>query len=255
MKTNKVTKHMRKPCKRGKRKSVKGVEKDLIFGGLNPDGAMSKITTIRKFIRESGVSVWMMQETKLSQPGKLKFDGFVTYEHLRCEKDGGGIALSALKELKPALLRDGGDNIEALTVNIHLKRITISCTTGYGPQENASAEKKNSFWKYMDEECERAKAEGNGFLLQGDLNACLGPAVLPGDTKQQNQNDKQLVKFVESNKLVIVNCLPICQGTTTWSRMRSGMSVQFCLAAKFSSVLPVQFSSVQFSSVLPRGQA
>ena len=98
---------------------MKGVEKHLIFGELNPDGAMSKLTTIRKVIRELGVSVWMMQETKLSQPGKLKFDGFVTYEHLRCEKEGGGIALSALKELKPALVRDGGDNIEALTVNIH----------------------------------------------------------------------------------------------------------------------------------------
>ena len=74
----------------------------------------------------------------------------------------------------------------------------------------------------MEEECERAKTEGNGFLLQGDLNAWLEPAVLPGDTKQQNQNEKQLVKFVETNKLVIVNCLPICQGTTTWSRIRKG---------------------------------
>ena len=146
----------------------------------------------------------------------------MTYEHLMCEKEGGGIALSALETLNPALVRDGGDNIEALTVNIHLKQITISYTTGYGPQENASIEKKNSFWQYMEEECERAKTEGNGFLLQGDLNAWLGPDVLPGDKKQQNQNGKQLVKFVESNKLVIVNCLPICQGTTTWSRMRKG---------------------------------
>ena len=175
MKTNKVTKYMRNKCKRGKRNSVKCVEKDLIFGGLNPDGAMSKLTTIRKAIRDLGVSVWMMQETKLSQPGKLNFDGFVTYEHLRSEKEGGGLSLSALKELKPALVRDGGDNIEALTVIIHLKQITISCTTGYGPQENAVADKKVNFCKYMEEECDRAKREGNGFLLQGDLNAWVGP--------------------------------------------------------------------------------
>ena len=214
---------MRNKCKRGKRNSVKCVEKDLIFGGLNPDGAMSKLTTIRKAIRDLGVSVWMMQETKLSQPGKLNFDGFVTYEHLRSEKEGGGLSLSALKELKPALVRDGGDNIEALTVIIHLKQITISCTTGYGPQENAVADKKVDFWKYMEEECDRAKREGNGFLLQGDLNAWLGPDILPGDTKQQNQNGKHLVKFVELNNLVIVNSLPICQGTTTWSRTKKGI--------------------------------
>ena len=96
-------------------------------------------------MRDLGVSVWMMQETKISQPGKLKFDGFVTYEHLRSEKDGGGLALSAAKELSPALVRDGGDNVETITVNLHLKQIVISCTTGYGPQENAPAEKKNHF--------------------------------------------------------------------------------------------------------------
>ena len=66
------------------------------------------------------------------------------------------------------------------------------------------------------------KMNGSGFLLQGDLNAWLGPTILPGDTKPQNQNGKHLVKFVESNKLVIVNTLPICNGTTTWSRIRKG---------------------------------
>ena len=103
MKTNKVSKYIRKKCIRGKRKSVRSLEKEVIFGGLNPDGAMSQITTIRKAMRDLGVSVWMMQETKISQAGKLKFDGFVTYEHLRSEKDGGGLALSAVKELNPAL--------------------------------------------------------------------------------------------------------------------------------------------------------
>ena len=92
---------MRKKCIRGKRKSVRSLEKEVIFGGLNP--VMSKITTIRKAMRDLGVSVWMMQETKISQPGKLKFDGFITYEHLRSEKDAGGLALSAVKELNPAL--------------------------------------------------------------------------------------------------------------------------------------------------------
>ena len=223
MNLNKMNRGLYKKCKRGKRKSVKCVEKDLIFGGINPDGALSKITTIKKAMRETKAAVWTMQETKVSQQGKLQFDGFITFEHIRTEKEGGGVALSALEELNPAFIRDGGDFAEAITVNIHLKKITISCNTGYGPQENASLEKKTSFWKYLDEECERAKKEGNGFILQGDLNAWLGPNIIPGDNKTQNVNGKFLVNFVKQNKLTIVNSLPMCKGTKTWSRTRQGI--------------------------------
>ena len=63
----------------------------------------------------------MMQETRVSQQGKIKFDGFVTYEYTRTEKNGGGLSLSAFTDLGPAFVRDGGECVEALTVNIHLK--------------------------------------------------------------------------------------------------------------------------------------
>ena len=71
MNINKVNRNLAKKGKRGKRKSVKSVHKNLIFGGVNPDGALSKLTTIRKAIRETGSAVWTMQETKVSRPVKL----------------------------------------------------------------------------------------------------------------------------------------------------------------------------------------
>ena len=40
--------------------------------------------------------------------------------------------------------------------------------------------------------------------------------------KHQNVNGKLLVNFVEQNQLTIVNSLPTCKGTTTWSRSRQG---------------------------------
>ena len=46
MNINKVNRNVVRKGKRGKRKSVKNVNKNLIFGGVNPDGAMSKLTTI-----------------------------------------------------------------------------------------------------------------------------------------------------------------------------------------------------------------
>ena len=67
---------------------------------------------------------------------------FLTYEHLRCKGEGGGLAFIARKDLNPAFVRDGGEEVEALTVDIHVKKMTISCTTAYGPQESVNIEEK-----------------------------------------------------------------------------------------------------------------
>ena len=48
-----------------------------------------------------------MQETKSNQIGQIKLDGFYTYEHIRSSRDGGGIALSALKEFNSSFVCDG----------------------------------------------------------------------------------------------------------------------------------------------------
>ena len=130
--------------------------------------------TIKKAVRDTGASIWMMQETKCTVKGKLMLDGFITYEHLRTKGDWGGLALSARTELSPAFVRDGGEEVEALTVDIQVRQMTLSCTTAYGPQENADIKKKTAFWNYLSEEATRVSKEGKGFLLQGDLNSWLG---------------------------------------------------------------------------------
>ena len=72
-----------------------------------------------------------MQETKCQIPGYLKLNGFITYEHTRLNGGGGGLALSVKKDLNPAFVRDGGTEVEALTVDIHVKQMTITCSTAY----------------------------------------------------------------------------------------------------------------------------
>ena len=44
-------------------------------------------------------SVITMQETKCQQPGEINIDGYYTYEHLKSKREGGGVAVSALKVL------------------------------------------------------------------------------------------------------------------------------------------------------------
>ena len=148
--------------RRGKRKSAHIVEKHLVFGGVNPDGAKGKWGTIKKAVRDSGASVWMMQETKCHTAGSLKLDGFISYEHTRLNGEGGGLALFEKKELNPAFVRDGGQEVEALTVDLHVKQMTISCSTAYGPQESDTLKKKQLFWAYLSEVAVSAEKEGEG---------------------------------------------------------------------------------------------
>ena len=208
---------------------MKSVERNLIFGGVNPDGARGKWGTIKKAVRDTGASIWTMQETKCNIEGKLQLDGFLTYEHLRCKGEGGGLAVIARQDLNPAFVRDGGEKVEALTIDIHVKTMTISCTTAYGPQESDSLEKKNEFWKYLSEEALRANDSGRGFILQGDLNSWLGPKIIPGDERIQNKNGRLFETFLNENNLTVINSLPICKGLTTRSRMRQGVNIKSIL--------------------------
>ena len=98
--------------------------------------------------------------------------------------------MSALKVLTPEFISDGGEGVEAVTIEIHVKNMAISVTSAYGPQESAPVETKTAFWKHLSEEAQGCSAQGKGFILQGDLNAWLGPKLIPGDNHGQNQNGK-----------------------------------------------------------------
>ena len=64
-------------------------------------------------------------------------------------KEGGGVAISALKVPKPVFISDGGDSVEAITIEIHVKNMAISITSAYGPQESAHIETKTAFWQHL----------------------------------------------------------------------------------------------------------
>ena len=146
-----------------------------------------------------------------------------TYEHLRSKKEGGGVAVSALKVLKLVFVTDGGEHVEALTIDIHVKNMTVIVTSAYGPQETSKIENEIMFLEYLNEEAQRSKACGKGFILQGDHNAILGPEFLPGDCHAQNINGKLFAGFLKDNNFVCVNSLPLTKGVITRSQVYLGV--------------------------------
>ena len=119
-----------------------------MFGvlGVNVNRIRGKWASFKNVISNIKPLVWNIQERKCMKEGGLKLNGFRVFEQVRTKQDGGGgLALGCSIKLSPVLTRCGGDQVEALSVNIKLQQIKIWCCNAYGPQNNDSNLKKDSF--------------------------------------------------------------------------------------------------------------
>ena len=74
---------------------------------------------LKNVIAKTQPLIWNIQETKCLNEGGLKLKGFRVFEHIRSSQNGGGgLAMGCSNKLSPILTRNGGDDAEALTVNI-----------------------------------------------------------------------------------------------------------------------------------------
>ena len=153
----------------------------------------------------------MLQETKLKVKGKLKFENYKIFELLRPLKVknktqvGGGLALGCINTLKPVWVREGGEDVESLSINIHIQNMKIRCCVAYGPQEYDNIIKKESFWNYMNQEVHFAKLDGAGFILQFDGNLWAGKKIIPNDPNRQNRNGKFFEQFLKQYNLSVAH--------------------------------------------------
>ena len=201
-----------------------------VFGN-NCDKISNKMESFDKMLNDLVPSVFVLQETKrkvADPPMKsANLNNYQVFESRR-EKEkmeggkglsGGGVAIGALHELNPVLTRHGDDDTECLSVEVSLGNRNILCVTGYGPQLGDPVERKEGFWKYLDEEVQSAKDRDVGILIQIDSNSWAGSGIIPGDPNTQNGNGKLMEKFLKSNPaLTVVNSLTCCDGLVTRHR-------------------------------------
>ena len=122
--------------KRGKRKSSQNENKFVRLMGVNANGILSKWTSFQKVLAELNPSVFFMEETKCRQSGRFKkLKNYITFELLRKDKGGGGLAIGCIKNFKPVCVQEGENDIESLSVNIHIKDMKIRCVVVYGPKK------------------------------------------------------------------------------------------------------------------------
>ena len=185
---------------------------------MNANGIMSKIDSFKKIVEDLEPSVIFIEETKVRKIGMLKLDQFQFFELIRINKNvkGGGLAIGVRNELRPALFNEGDDEVESMTVAIHLNTFQINCCVAYGPQENEKRKRKYKFWNHLDAEAKAADELGAGFCLEFDGNLWAGKDIVPGDPRAQNENGRYFEEFLEKNKqLTVVNSLSLCEGLIT----------------------------------------
>ena len=232
MKTN-VRKNINYEVKknRRKRKCTKNIYKKIRFLGVNSAGLRSKFTTFKKVIKDLNPSVFFVQETKFKEEGKIRIGDYVIFEKLRNTKtNGGGLAIGCKEELNPIWVREGGEEVETLSIDIFVKQLKIRCCTGYGCQEGDLKEKKDAFWEYLDTEVLEAKKAASGLIIQMDGNLWAGKEIIRNDPRPQNNNGRRFMEFLNRNPhLTVVNNLNLCEGVITRKRIRSGKLEQSIL--------------------------
>ena len=192
--------------------------------GINSAGIKSKLQSLQSVLSELEPTIWMMQETKLRANETIRCEALKNYQVYylnRQYSQGGGVALGVNKDLKSTLINEGDDDVEAISVKIFFKELSVRAITAYGPQENAIKEKKDRFWEFIEKDVIDAdlEVEGDGLVIQMDGNLHAGSEVIRNDPNVQNQNGKLFSQLLERNPtLIAVNALDICEGVITRSR-------------------------------------
>ena len=207
------------------------IGQSVIIVGINAAGLTSKIESFDKLLFDLQPSIWMIQETKRKQVSpKIKGNNLVNYQVFEMFRsktieeggkglNGGGLAIGALHDLKPMLVRQGDDEVECMTIQVTTGPTTFRCVVGYGPQIDDSYKRKQGFWNYLDQEVESAFSENIGIVIQIDSNSWAGNEIVPNDPNPQNANGKLLKLFLQRNKnIILVNSQPLCDGLITRQR-------------------------------------
>ena len=113
--------------------------------GVNASGLGPKLSSFHKLISDIQPSLFFLQETKFTSKGNIKIPNYKVFELLRDYTSGGGIAIGALCDLNPIWVKDGGQQAEALSIQITVKNMNIRCIVAYGCQENEHMIKNNHF--------------------------------------------------------------------------------------------------------------
>ena len=123
------------PVRRGRKKKNKTANiKSFSLIGANTAGLKEKFKSLVNIIENVKPSCVLLQETKMLRKGWVKIEGYQTFELVRKETGGGGLATCVIEELEPVLISEGDDQSELLVVEVRINSNTKArIFNAYGP--------------------------------------------------------------------------------------------------------------------------
>ena len=208
--------------KRTMKRNKKIINHILKLYGINAAGIKSKTESFNEVLSVLKPNIWMVEETKLKPNEDIKCEAlndFQVFYLSRQKSQGGGLALGVNKQLESTLINEGNDDTEVMSVLVVVGKVPIRIIVGYGVQENATKEKKDKFWDFIEKEISQAELEEQGVIIQMDGNLHAGRDLIKDDPNLQNNNGKLFIQFLERNPtLTVVNAMNICEGVITRQR-------------------------------------
>ena len=125
--------------------------------GINSAGILIKLDSFDHWLKESNPQIFLIQETKVQNTGQIQsktLDSYQLYELIRDDNpgQGGGLCIGVSKDLTSCLLREGGQEVECLSVQVQVGQQELVVVNGYVPQMVASQVRKELFWEYLERE-------------------------------------------------------------------------------------------------------
>ena len=141
-------KNVKQKNRRPKACYKKNSNKPFSILSCNASNIKSKLYSLGKVVNDLNVSIFCIQETFMSKEGNIKFENSTEYQIFECIrnfKQGGGLAIGALKTLNPIWIKEGNNLVEALTIQVSVQKLNLRITNAYGPQEYDDIAKKIVF--------------------------------------------------------------------------------------------------------------
>ena len=154
---------------------VKTIKKKVRRGGKHAAGTRLKVLStnsqgdkfscLASIVKDKDISVFMVQETQAKKKGKHQLDKYVLFESKRT-KIGGGSIMGVHERLDPVLINLYENEFELIVVETKIGKKNIRFITGYGPQEDISADLKAPFLLLLIKKSQKQYLLESQFLLQ-----------------------------------------------------------------------------------------
>ena len=103
--------------------------KNLKLIGFNSAGLASKLFSFDHILSTLQPAVFFVQETKMRKQGKIRTkvaEKYQIFELVRIERQGGGLAIGAVKDLEPIWIAEGDDEVEILVIEIKVEDLNLA---------------------------------------------------------------------------------------------------------------------------------